>query len=104
MLQQSQSHGTTPLSKNRVSFKQWLLCCIYSIRLRVAYLALRLAVLCHKQLTNLLNLVCPELPESKEPDSEASYASWTPTTQAVFAVVPPDHEIRGPGEMRKLRR
>ncbi len=91
--------------KERTTAPKCLLYLIFSIRLRLAYLALRLAVSCHHQLTDLLNVICPTLPESEDPESEASkvFSSWTPTTQAIFAVVPPDHEIRGPGEIRKLR-
>lgn len=91
--------------KERNTAPKFLLYLLFSIRLRLAYLALALAVSCHRHLTDLLNLFCPALPESEDPESEASkaFASWTPTTQTVFAVVPPDHEIRGPGEFRKLR-
>lgn len=94
--------STVPAQIKRRKFMYWLFC---RTRLSIASAQLRLVARCHAHLTTLIEIIYPQLPPPEDPDSEAAqeFARWTPTAHTVFAVVPPNHAIRGPGEVRKLR-
>lgn len=87
---------------SRRAYLYWF---IYRARMNLAAMQLRLISRCHRDLTNMLEVIYPQWPPADDPESAAAqeFAAWTPTAQTVFAVVAPNHTIRGPGEYRKLR-
>jgi hypothetical protein len=89
----------------KIKSGQYLRFLLYKIRFALASLQLQVVASCHKHLTDLIDLFYPQLPPAEDPACQAAreFAEWTPTTQPIFAVVPPNHIIRGPGETRKLR-
>lgn len=107
MLHTSRLHRKTPLHvvrSKRPARHRYLYLILCKFRLDLASWQLKLVARCHKHLSEMIDFVYPPLPgvEDLSSPNGSQLNEWTPTTQPVFAVVPPNHIIRGPGETRKL--
>ena len=86
-------------------WEKTILIFVERVLLRLSRLQLVLLKICYSALVRIEHILFPQLPPPEEhSDAAREFYDWTPTSEPIFALIPPDYLIEGPGLIRKIQR